>query len=204
MWEALVTGIILGVSVSLLIGPLFLTILDTTIERGRIAGLTVATGIWVSDVILATGSFYGIRAFTEQLETQKLVGYAGSFVLMSIGLTLLFSRYKEMEADSYKYRGAGKHWLKGFVINTLNPFTIILWISLSTARIDTADTTGNRIVFYSGLLGVVAITDVVKVLIAGKIKPLLTIRGINVVRNISGAAICIFGVVLFVRTFLLG
>lgn len=203
MWEALIGGVLIGLSISILVGPLFFTMLNTTLASGRLPGIAVAAGVWSSDIIFATGTFYGLRTFASQPEIQKIMGFAGSLILVVFGITILLSHYKETKATAFHFNGIGKYWMKGFMINFVNPFTVLFWIGLSTTQLGASDSTLNRVLFFGGLLGVIAIADTTKIMIAGKIKPLLTIRGINIVRNISGAAICIFGVVLFVRTFLL-
>lgn len=120
------------------------------------------------------------------------------------GLTLFFTHYKEqIQGERMHYSRLGKYWLRGMMINTVNPFTIMFWVTLSTTRVQPSETTTTRLVFYGSLLGIIALADITKILVAGKIKPRLTLRTINIVRNISGVSLCVFAIVLFVRTYLL-
>ncbi len=60
----LIQGIFLGISLSFMVGPLLFAILQAGIERGFRAGLAVAGGIWVSDVLYVLVVQYGMEALT--------------------------------------------------------------------------------------------------------------------------------------------
>ena len=49
--DALGSGILLGLTLSILTGPILFTIIQTSIEEGFRAGITVASGIWISDLL---------------------------------------------------------------------------------------------------------------------------------------------------------
>jgi len=52
MIQAVRTGIILGLTLAVLIGPVFFALLQTSIHKGFGAGVLVAIGISASDIFL--------------------------------------------------------------------------------------------------------------------------------------------------------
>ena len=85
----LLQGIVLGLSLSFMIGPLLFAILQAGIERGFRAGLAVAGGIWLSDVLYVVALRFGmdgLTALTAMPGFRLWAGIAGGLVLAGFGL----------------------------------------------------------------------------------------------------------------------
>jgi threonine/homoserine/homoserine lactone efflux protein len=186
-------------TINFLIGPLFFTLLDTTIERGKKAGFAVITGIWVSDILLAVITYKGLNSIWDARVMENVLGGIGGVILILFGSVLLLRPYSRQPYEILKSRSLANYWLRGLVINTFNPFTVVLWISLATVRVFEPDNFSTRASFYAGMLGIICLFDVIKVLISARIKQLLTVNGISTIRKISGAAIALFGIILIIR-----
>ena len=93
--------------------------------------------------------------------------------------------------------------LSGFFINTLNPSVLLFWLINATAFAAT-NTLGERLMIFAICLLVNIIADVLKVMMAGKIRDSLTPRHILLINRISGSILVIFGLVLIYGTFYLG
>jgi threonine/homoserine/homoserine lactone efflux protein len=85
--------------------------------------------------------------------------------------------------------------LSGFLINTLNPSVLIFWLINATA-FATIHTFWERMVIFSVCLAMNMVADILKVLMAGKIRNSLTPRHILLINKISGTILVIFGAVL--------
>ena len=53
-------GVMLGLTLTILLGPIFVALTQTGIQHGIRAGVAVGTGIWVSDFIVIAGSYFFI------------------------------------------------------------------------------------------------------------------------------------------------
>jgi threonine/homoserine/homoserine lactone efflux protein len=79
-------------------------------------------------------------------------------------------------------------------MNTLNPSVFIFWIYASTAVIN--HTINERIIVFVTCLTWMLGTDILKVMLAGKIRNRLTPHNIHILNRINGLLLIIFGIAL--------
>ena len=205
-WELFTKGVVLGMSLSILVGPLLIAIVQTSIEQGRKAGLMVGAGIWLSDILFIATVYFGISSIqkiTEWEGFEMSMGVVGGMVLALFGLGTIFAKAPDADAwEQCKLEQAAtwKLLLKGFLINTLNPFTFFFWISVtSTIVVDGALSSFSASLFYGGLLGTIIATDSLKAIFADKLRTKLTPKNMLLMRQIAGVMLIIFGIVLIIR-----
>jgi len=87
-----------------------------------------------------------------------------------------------------------KTFLSGFFMNTLNPAVFIFWLTTSTTLITL--TIENRIIAFITCLAFVLATDLLKVMMAQKIRKKLTPHNIQILSRINGLVLFGFGIVL--------
>jgi threonine/homoserine/homoserine lactone efflux protein len=87
-----------------------------------------------------------------------------------------------------------KIFLAGYFMNLLNPGVIGFWLLTSTSLL--LESNNYRLIVYATTLIVVAATDVMKVMLAGKIRPKLTPHNIHIINRISGMILIGFGIAL--------
>jgi len=206
--DFLLKGITYGFALSFLIGPIFFALLQAGIERGAKIGLTVASGVWISDFLYIIAVYLSITWISEVAELPSfkfLVGGIGSIVLIGFGITALLndkiSKTTNIETKPTTQSGYFANFLKGFLINTINPFTVFFWISMSAELITEEATNINAITFFSGILGIIILTDFLKVLLAKKISQYLQPKHILLFRKIVGIVMLIGGIILVYRSF---
>ena len=61
--EIVLNGIVSGIVLAFLIGPVFFTIIQTSIERGFWSGVFVAIGVSLSDAFYILVSYFGLTQF---------------------------------------------------------------------------------------------------------------------------------------------
>lgn len=205
-WELLFKGILLGMSLSILVGPILIAIVQTSIEQGKQAGLTVATGIWFSDILFILSVYLGIatiQRLTDWEGFELTMGVVGGIILMLFGLGTMLAKAPDMnvwDKGGFPQDAPWKLWIKGFLINTVNPFTLFFWISVtSTVVIDGGLSSTHACLFYGGLLGTVMATDAIKILFADWIRSRMKPQSMIWLRRISGGALILFGIALVVR-----
>ena len=90
--------------------------------------------------------------------------------------------------------------LKGFVVNTLNPFTFFFWGVIAAGKLAESGFSENEFfLFFGAILFVIIATDTLKVSLAKVIRKYMKPKNILLVRKISGIAFVIFGIILIVR-----
>lgn len=227
----LIQGILLGISLSFMVGPLLFSIVQAGIERGFRAGLAVAGGIWFSDVLYVLLVQYGMEALTAvtSLPDFRLwSGLAGGMLLAAFGLGNLFfkktpglspektggseaaqagtARNRDMQNDpdaglpDAKHRTYFAYWLRGFLMNTVNPFTVFFWLGIAGAIIiPNGWQTEQILVFFGGMLGTLVVTDTLKAYAAKRVRRFLTPGHIQWVQRGIGFLLLVFGAVLVAR-----
>lgn len=217
--DLLLNGVLLGLFLSILVGPILFALIQTSIEHGARRGLAVGIGIWVSDILFIAAVYFGmyyVAAVTDWPNFEEIVGTIGGLILMGFGLGMLISKAPNLppknrsaedilddyildspEVEIDKSPTYWTLWLKGFLINTINPFTVFFWTGVSGNAINEE----SGLLFYAGILGTIIVTDAAKVIAAKKIRARLKPVHILRLRQISGVALFIFGIVLMVRVF---
>ena len=202
----LLDGIKIGLALSLLVGPIFFALIQTGVEEGVKAGTMVGLGIWISDFLFIAGVYWGLSFIQDLTSSGNLalyMGLIGSVILTIFGLWTFFSRpnlahyrrFKPIRSTSYL-----SLWLKGFLINTANPFTLLFWIGVSGTVVLKGGLNGAQsALFFAGLLGTIVMTDVTKVYLAKKIRRFMRPKHFFWMRRISGVALMVFGVALLLR-----
>jgi threonine/homoserine/homoserine lactone efflux protein len=175
------------------------SIIKQSINNGWKGGLAFVLGVSLSDVSLAVVSNFFTELFTNLIERKELIGTICSTFLISVGIYFLFfKKVKVNEQGSQVLKFRKRDYLKlllaGFFMNILNPGIIIFWLTASTAFADEA--LNQRITIFTVALVLVLITDILKVLLANRIRQRLTLKNIQFVNRLNGIILIGFGIVL--------
>jgi len=207
--EAIIKGVGLGLILALSVGPVIFTILKQSINNGHRGGFSFVTGVWISDIVLVLVSNFFTQLVKELLEFKSMIGYIGSSFLIGMGIYYIFFKKVSLNAaetkiiQKFSKSDFTRIALSGFFINTLNPSVILFWLINATAFAAT-NTLFERVVIFSVCLVFNIIADVLKVMMAGKIRESLTPRHILLINKISGSILVIFGLVLIYGAVYLG
>lgn len=205
-------GIKLGLILAILVGPIFFALIQAGVEQGIRAGAMVGLGIWVSDILFIFGAYFGVSYVTSMVESPQFalyLGIAGSITLTFFGLGALLTAPKAGGGPQWakaKLRSSGYFslWMKGFLINTINPFTFFFWIGVATTMvIDGGLDSREASLFFGAIFGTIVFTDFSKVVLAKRIRRMLQPVHLLWLRRISGGALIVFAVVLLVRVLML-
>ena len=202
--QFLIEGVFIGLMLASLLGPIFIALTQTAIEKGARAGLMVGVGIWVSDIIIVTLCYLFIQVLSKTVESLYFkfwLGLVGGCILMIFGIASFLKKIElNDEKPSHSVLNYAGFWLKGFLVNTINPFTFIFWIgAISTYIIGRRCTNEEIIIFLTSILMTIVITDSAKVFLAKAIRNKLRPRHISWITKIAGAGLFIFGVILILR-----
>ncbi len=199
MTDALLKGIILGLLLSIAVGPILFTIIKQSVNNGIKGGLAFVAGVSLSDVALAVASNFFTELFTTLIERKELVGIVGSLFLISVGVYFLFFKKVAVNEEGkqlmkFRKRDYLKLSIAGFFMNILNPLIIGFWLTTSTSFAD--HSLRQRFFIFSIALVLVLFSDIMKVLLANKIRKRLTLKNILLLNRLNGIILIGFGVAL--------
>ena len=170
-------GIILGLTVAISIGPALFALLQTSIKHGTKIGIFLASGIFMSDMALVVGFYFGASRIVTNSKYHLVLGIIGGIVMSIFGIYTFFKKVhltEQVEAINeikVKKKGPFPYFVKGFVLNFANPFLWVFWITSMLAI--NATYGGNQksvALFFAATLSVILMTDILKVVLANKIK----------------------------------
>lgn len=211
--EYVLYGILWGMVLAFLTGPILLVLVQTGIERGFRAGLAVGAGVWVSDFLFIAVSYAGIAIISDVIDHPNfefVLGTIGAMLLIGFGLGSMVVSQNLSFPDAANIDGQAnttsiymqyrRPFVKGFLINTVNPFTVFFWTGI-VAKLFVGkgwDDFGVLVCLLT-ILVVIIITDSLKVISAKKLQRLVKNNHLQLLRKISGIALIVFGIILLYR-----
>lgn len=184
-----------------MLGPIFVALSQTAIEKGARAGIAVGFGVWTSDFLIILGSYIFVNKVDDLIHDKVFtywMGLIGGLILLTIGIaTFLNNKSKIEEGEAFKANNYYGLWLKGFLVNTINPFTFVFWLGVISNKVVVKNITNQQAtIFIGSIMLTIIITDIAKVLAAKAIKSKLKPSYMVTINKIAGVALAIFGLAL--------
>lgn len=196
--DSILNGVISGLVLACLIGPVFFTLLQTSIERGFRSGFFVAIGVSLSDAFYISICYLGVYQLFDNQNFKEYLAYFGGAVLLVMGLYYLVIKSRKLaKYDPLKVQAKSPFKLvfKGFVINGLTPMVFIFWlgtVGVATTKLGYS-TPAKAIPFFAAIVSTVFITDLIKAKLADRLRVVLTPKFIRTLNLVLGFVLLIFG-----------
>lgn len=202
--EFITEGILLGLFLAISMGPIFVTLTQASIEKGAMAGLTVGFGVWVSDIIILGFSLLTIGRINKVVNGESFqfwMGASGAIVLFIFGLMLIFKKpVMSEDQEMISMKNFATLFTKGFLINTINPFTFIFWLSvLSTYMIGRKISQQDLSILLFTIMCMIIFSDSVKVFLAKSIRKEIEYKHLVIISRAAGIGLIIFAGVMLYR-----
>lgn len=171
-------GVSMGLLLSAMIGPVFFTLIQSSLEHGFRYAMSLALGILVSDTFYVLVTYFGISLLVQFPSFEQVLGYGGGFILVGFGIGSLLKKDKPRPNSGGLPVAKGKKktaFLKGFSINGINPFVLLFWISIASLVGSKQNFSSSSVfLYYFGILGTVFLVDLLKAFIAKKLAKFIT------------------------------
>jgi threonine/homoserine/homoserine lactone efflux protein len=209
MLHPLFEGLILGLTIAITLGPALFALMQTSIKYGVRMGIFLALGIFSSDLTIVLGAYFGASQIVTDKTYHLILGVIGGVFMLIFGTYTIFKKMpktEQVEAINLiqvKKQNVFRYFIKGFILNLANPFLWVFWITSVLAINGTYGGDKKAVVmFFTGTLSMVLMTDVLKVLLANKIKmagnPMVKVW----VNRIVGILFVIFGLFIIAGSLL--
>ncbi len=198
-------GLLFGLTLSLLVGPILIVLVQSSLERGAKAGMLAASGIWTSDVLIVGFSLYFINQISPFVQSKGFtfwLGIIGGLVLIGTGVLTTQRRVKlDFSLSSLGASKGASYFVKGFLVNTINPFTFIFWLSVISSFVGSRHLSiQETMLFLGSIILVIVFTDSLKVLMAKYIRHKIDDKLLRKINLISGLLLMSFGIALIIRS----
>ena len=203
-FQTITQGILFGLTLSLMAGPAFFSLIQTSITEGFKKGAHLAIGISISDICMAFIAWYGLSSLFESLQAQRILSAAGGFFLLAFGIYTAMKRQTTIldpKNLQLKTKFQFKSIAKGFVFNIANPSIWIFWL-IPVSVASSYPNVNLQVLFLFTILVTVFTMDLIKCAIANELKRFMTDRVITYINRIIGGILIIFGIYLVLTIFI--
>jgi L-lysine exporter family protein LysE/ArgO len=179
-------GLLFGIGMSLMLGTVFFSLIQNSIQNGWNKGVLIALGVAASDIIFISLAVIGVSFISPESNNYWLQSAAAGLLLF-LGFNLLFNRQPKIVFPQTRLGKAVYYFSNGFLLNVLNPVNFLFWAGLATiARSDWAYSTGKLIVFFSGCVISIFLSEVLISFLAHRIKPYLKPGMLKWINRVTG------------------
>ena len=155
--------------------------------------MSVAWGIFISDVVCVGLCIFGATRFFENPDNQIWLAIGGMAILLGLGLKYIIK--PSIDVDKMVKLSAGdysKHFAKGFLVNFVNPFVFLVWIGvIGFAQAEYGKSEDLYGFLTASLFGILT-TDSLKVVFAHRVKRLLQPKILTRLYRVIGGLLIIF------------
>lgn len=199
LFAAIVKGLALGLMLSISVGPVIFSIIKQSLNHGHKGGFAFIAGVSASDISIVIISNLFTQLFENLLDYKVAIGIGGSTLLIALGIYVTFFKKIKVNEDGMQVIKMETHqyvkiFLSGYFMNLLNPSVIGFWLITSTSLV--VHPLNYRLLVYISCLVVVLGFDILKVMLAGKIREKLTPHNIHIINRIGGMILIGFGIAL--------
>ncbi|MFT7626783.1 MAG: threonine/homoserine/homoserine lactone efflux protein [Ulvibacter sp.] len=182
MFDGLLYAAFYGFLLAFAVGPVFFTLIETSITKGFRAAVFFDLGAMVADIIFILIAFYSTSKIIEKVKDDPGLLVFGGAVLIAYGIISYIRTAKsfiKIAREHYAVKvkkNLGGLFLKGFLLNFVNFGVLAGWIG--TIIMANALTTGKNgvFLFLITVLATFFLTDLLKITLAKKLRNKMTPR----------------------------
>lgn len=192
-------GFIIGIIVSVPIGPILMLTIQKSVNDGRKAGFSCGLGATAVDTTCAVISAFALSAIGRLIEEETpLIEIVGGIVITLIGVNMLFTKIKkERKQRSY----SPKNFIKATTMGMSNPAALA--VMLAVFAFFHMDMTGKGFIVPALTICAVAAGSALYWYMISRVVAhfgeKFNIRLLLIINRIAGAGVIIFGIYLLVK-----
>ena len=172
--DSFITGILLGLGVAIPIGPLNILIMNYSLSSfGR--GFALGMGAMSADILYFVLLSLGVLVVFDNPWIFKSIAIFGAIFLLYMAWTCYKNASKMLAKISNTERGESllACYLKGLGLNSINPFIVGFWLSLSSVVVSSANwmiaALGVLLALFAWVLGLSILTSLARRIISAKV-----------------------------------
>jgi threonine/homoserine/homoserine lactone efflux protein len=207
MFDAVIAAIPLGIILAFTVGPVFFVLLETSATKGFKSALIFDLGVMLADIFFIAVAFFSTNRLLETIKDDPNFLIFGGVLLVVYGIISFTKTSKSFRAIVKEYhkieiqKNYGKLFLKGFLLNFINIGVLLGWLGFIVIGNSITSTTEHVVIFLATILITYFLVDLIKIVLAKKLKNKLTPRRIFKTKKIISLVILGFGVLLLVQAF---
>ena len=205
MTDGLLYAALYGFLLAFAIGPIFFTLLETSVTKGIRAGIFFDLGALTSDLIFIFVAYFSTSKILEKIKDDPGLLIFGGAVLIAYGIISYIRTAKsfvKIVREHYAIKvkkNLGGLFLKGFLLNLVNFGVLAGWIATIIMANALTTSEDGVLLFLTTVMVSLFITDLIKIILAKKLKNKLTPRLVYKTKKWVSILIIGFGVLLLMQ-----
>ncbi|MEP3388466.1 MAG: LysE family translocator [Reichenbachiella sp.] len=202
---AYLIGLSAGLVPALSTGPVFLTLVQNSIDHGFKKAVYFIIGVALTDTSIILLTWLGLSQLSEGSEPPAELSIGGGALLIVFGLVFIFKKPQEQQPATSSSAHLQKFGLftQAIMLNAINPIIWGFWAAISNYAITEFNHTTNELLFFAGVLNMVWVTDFLKAYYAQKLNKYLNEKFKKYLRIGIGSILVILGLKLIIEFYLL-
>jgi threonine/homoserine/homoserine lactone efflux protein len=129
--EILLKGILLGLAVSMPLGPIGIILINRTIKRGMLSGFFSGLGLASADTLLAVLAALGFNVILSFINQERfIISVIAGIIIIGIGLKIFLSNpVKDIRNREKANKSLWRDYYSVFVLSISNPYTIFIFVA---------------------------------------------------------------------------
>jgi threonine/homoserine/homoserine lactone efflux protein len=198
-------GIVLGLTVSVPLGPVGILLVNRTIKRGILSGIFSGMGLAAADTILAIVAGLGFTFMISFFQDEKfIVSLISGLVIMGVGIKVFTSNpVKEFRKKEKDKKTLLRDFLSILALSLSNPLTVFVFVAFFSG-INLNSSIRPQLVPFLLIPGVFIGTLSWWFLLSyfvSRFKKNIKLRSIVKLNQVAGIAIIIIGIIVLIGMF---
>lgn len=206
MIEDIILGIPLGILLCLMIGPVFFVLLETAAIKGIRASLVFDAGVVTADIVFIAIAYFSSYRLINNIKDEPALYIFGGLIMITYGIISFLKQKKatkkielneEIELIKKNY---GSLFVKGFILNFINVGVLGFWLLIFITFGPQLELKTSRLItFFTSVIITYLLIDLVKMLLAKRLKSKMTPINILKIKKITSILLIIFGVTIMLQ-----
>ena len=207
MFDDILSAIPFGIILAFTIGPVFFVLLETSVTKGFKSALIFDLGVMLADIFFIAVAFFSTKRLLDKIKDDPNILVFGGILLVVYGFITFTKTSKSFRSIVREYhkveiqKNYRKLFLKGFLLNFINIGVLVGWLGFMVIGNSLTASKEGLIVFLATILITYFLVDLLKIVVAKRLRNKLTPRLIFKTKKIIALVILGFGVLLLVQAF---
>ena len=157
MLEIVVKGILIGLCISVPLGPIGMLCVQRTLNRGRLHGIFTGLGATTSDLIYTMIALYSLSYVTDIIEAHRFaIQLAGSILVIMFGYYIFRANPNtQPKPNEPKRTNLFSDYITSFILTFTNPLIIFVLLAMF-ARFEFVTKNSTPYLLFIGIFSILA------------------------------------------------
>ena len=198
-------GILLGLTVSIPLGPIGIILINRTIKRGMLSGFFSGLGLATADTLLALLAGVGFTVIISFINKERfIISIIAGLIIIGVGLKVFLSNpVKDIRNREKTDKSLWRDYYSVFVLSITNPYTIFIYVAFFSGIQINGNVKPEMVPFFlvpGVLIGTIGWWFFLSYFVS-RFKKKIRLRLIVRLTKIAGIIILIIGIIVLLSVF---